>query len=163
MRCLRIISRLRRGERTGFQTCVPVSYTHLDAVVGEHVGHRQLHQSRQTGHGLGVIAEHEEGGHVGAQAAVEGHTWLLYTSGSVNYEQTAEMIDWHLSKGIQNFFVNGLGAECHELTTEEKLELLKVIYGRTQGKAKIMACSFENSIEENKKLLDCLLYTSRCV
>ena len=64
------------------------------------------------------------------------------------------MIDWHLSKGIQNFFVNGLGAECHELTTEEKLELLKVIYGRTQGKAKIMACSFENSIEENKKLLD---------
>ena len=29
--------------------------------------------------------------------------------GSVNYEQTAEMIDWHLSKGIQNFFVNGLG------------------------------------------------------
>ena len=61
--------------------------------------------------------------------------------GSVNYEQTAEMIDWHLSKGIQNFFVNGLGAECHELTTEEKLELLKVIYGRTQGKA-------------------CLLYTS---
>lgn len=74
--------------------------------------------------------------------------------GTVNYEQTEQMIDWHLSKGIRNFFINGLGAECHELCTQEKLELLKVIYGRTRGKAKIMACSFENSVEENKKLLD---------
>ena len=73
--------------------------------------------------------------------------------GSINYEQTAEMIDWHLSKGIKNFFVNGFGAECHALSTEEKLELLKVIYGRTKGRAKIMACSFENSMAQNKQLI----------
>lgn len=74
--------------------------------------------------------------------------------GSVNYEQTAQMIDWHMSKGIQNFFVNGLGAECHELACEEKLELLRVIYSRTQGKAKLMVCVFENSLQECKRMLD---------
>ena len=74
--------------------------------------------------------------------------------GSINYEMTKEMINWHMSKGVKNFFVNGLGAESQSLTTEEKIELLKVIYGETQGKAKLMVCSFENSVEENKKLLD---------
>lgn len=74
--------------------------------------------------------------------------------GSIHYKQVEEMIDWHISKGIRNFFVNGYGGECHELTTEEKLELLKVVYGRTKGKAKIMACSFENSVQMNKDLID---------
>ncbi|MEG2288073.1 MAG: dihydrodipicolinate synthase family protein [Ruthenibacterium sp.] len=74
--------------------------------------------------------------------------------GSVNYDKTAQLIDWHLSKGIKSFFINGLGAECQSLSHEEKLELLRVIYARTQGKAKIMACSFEGSVEDNKKLLD---------
>lgn len=73
--------------------------------------------------------------------------------GSINYGMTEEMIDWHLSKGIRAFFVNGFGAECHALSTDEKLELLRVIYSRTRGKAKIMACSFENSVAQNKRLL----------
>ena len=36
---------------------------HSDTVMGEHIGHRQLHQRCQTRHGLRVIAEHEERGH----------------------------------------------------------------------------------------------------
>ena len=73
---------------------------------------------------------------------------------SINYEQLEEMIAWHMSKGIKAFFVNGLAAECHALTTEEKIEILKRVYSVTQGKAKIMACSFESTVELNKELLD---------
>lgn len=72
---------------------------------------------------------------------------------TINYQQVEELIAWQMSKGMKNFFVNGLAAESQALTTEEKLKLLKTIYGVTQGKAKIMACSFENSIEMNKELL----------
>lgn len=74
--------------------------------------------------------------------------------GSINYKQVEELIAWHMSKGIQNFFVNGLGAESQALTNDEKIKLLKTIYGVTQGKAKIMACSFENTVALNKELID---------
>lgn len=73
---------------------------------------------------------------------------------SINYKQVEELIAWQMEKGVKNFFVNGLAAECQSLTNEEKIELLKVIHGVTQGKAKIMACAFENSVEQNKTLLD---------
>lgn len=73
---------------------------------------------------------------------------------SVNYEKTTEMIEWHLSVGVENFFVNGLGAECQALSNEEKVKLLETIYKVTQGKAKLMVCSFENTIVQNKQLLD---------
>lgn len=74
--------------------------------------------------------------------------------GSINYEKTKEMINWHLSVGVKAFFVNGLAAECQALTNEEKINLLKSIYEETKGKAKLMVCSFENSIVQNKELLD---------
>lgn len=74
--------------------------------------------------------------------------------GSINYKQVEELITWQMSKGIQNFFINGLAAESQALTTDEKLKLLKTIYGITQGKAKIMACAFENTVALNKELLD---------
>lgn len=74
--------------------------------------------------------------------------------GSINYRQVEELITWQMSKGIQNFFINGLAAESQALTTDEKLKLLKTIYGITQGKAKIMACAFENTVALNKELLD---------
>ena len=74
--------------------------------------------------------------------------------GSINYKQVEELIAWHMSKGIKNFFINGLAAECQSLTNDEKIKLLKTIHGVTQGKAKIMACAFENSVELNKQLLD---------
>ncbi len=74
--------------------------------------------------------------------------------GSINYKQVEELIRWQMSKGIENFFVNGLAAESQALSNDEKIRLLETIYGVTQGKAKIMACSFENTIEQNKDLLD---------
>ena len=74
--------------------------------------------------------------------------------GTINYQQVKELIEWHMSKGIENFFVNGLAAESQSLTIDEKIKLLETVYSVTQGKAKIMACSFENSVELNKELLD---------
>lgn len=73
---------------------------------------------------------------------------------SINYKQLEELIAWLMSKGIKNFFVNGFGAECQALTMDEKINILKTVYGVTQGKAKIMACSFENTVNLNKELLD---------
>ena len=72
---------------------------------------------------------------------------------SINYKQVEELIAWHMSKGIENFFINGLAAESQALSNDEKIQLLKTVYGVTQGKAKIMACSFENTIEMNKEFL----------
>ncbi|MFR6162542.1 MAG: hypothetical protein ACLUJR_05615 [Mediterraneibacter gnavus] len=43
-----------------------------------------------------------------------------------------------MAQGIENFFINGLAAECQALRVEEKMKLLKTIYGVSQGKAKIM-------------------------
>lgn len=74
--------------------------------------------------------------------------------GSINYKQVEELIKWQMSKGIENFFVNGLAAESQALTNDEKIKLLKTIYGVTQGKAKIMACAFENTVALNKELID---------
>lgn len=74
--------------------------------------------------------------------------------GSINYKQVEELIAWHMSCGIKAFFINGLGAESQALSLEEKIKLLKTIYGVTQGKAKIMACAFENTVAQNKQLLD---------
>lgn len=74
--------------------------------------------------------------------------------GTINYQQVEELITWHMSKGIKNFFVNGLAAESQALKNNEKIKLLKTVYSVTQGNAKIMACAFENTIEMNKILID---------
>lgn len=74
--------------------------------------------------------------------------------GSINYEKTKEMIEWHLSKNVKHFFVNGLAAECQSLSNDEKIKLLKTIHGVTEGKAQLMVCSFENSVQQNQELLD---------
>ncbi len=82
--------------------------------------------------------------------------------GSINYEQLEELISWLMSQGIRNFFVNGFGAECQATSTEEKIEILRHIYKMTQGKAKLMGCSFENSVAQNKALLDAYEETGMC-
>lgn len=73
---------------------------------------------------------------------------------SINYEQLKELIEWQISKGIKAFFVNGLAAECQSLTLAEKIKILKTVHEVTEGRAKIMACAFENSVDLNKELLD---------
>ena len=46
---------------------------HRDAVVGEHVDHRKLHQAGQANGGAHVVGEHQKRAAVGPQAAVQGH------------------------------------------------------------------------------------------
>ena len=64
------------------------------------------------------------------------------------------MVRWHVSCGVSAFFVNGYAGECHELTFDEKLAVLKAVYEEVHDDAKIMACSFENDIRANKSLID---------
>ena len=74
--------------------------------------------------------------------------------GQVDWEYLRDMIAWQIDCGIKTFFVNGYAGEFHALTFSEKLEVVEAVYkvAHPHG-AKIMACSFENSVELNKALL----------
>ena len=74
--------------------------------------------------------------------------------GEIDYAYLRDMVNWHVSCGITAFFVNGYAGECHELTFDEKLDVLRAVYEEVHGKAKIMACSFENDQRANKRLID---------
>lgn len=78
----------------------------------------------------------------------------FHEDGSVDYKMTGDLVDFQLSKGVNNFFVNGLGGECHELTVDEQVNCLKEVYSRTKGNAKIMACAFLHTVADNKRLID---------
>ncbi len=74
--------------------------------------------------------------------------------GEIDWQYLREMVRWHVSCGVSAFFVNGYAGECHELTFDEKLAVLKAVYEEVHDDAKIMACSFENDIRANKRLID---------
>ena len=74
--------------------------------------------------------------------------------GSIDYQMMGDLVDFQLANGVSNFFVNGLGAECHCLSNEEKMKLLEIVRERGGKEAVLMACAFENSLLENKALLD---------
>lgn len=74
--------------------------------------------------------------------------------GEIDYDYLRDMVEWHLSYGISAFFVNGYAGECHELRFDEKLEVLLAVRAQIGDRAKIMACSFENDVRANKRLID---------
>ena len=74
--------------------------------------------------------------------------------GTIDVSYLRDMINWQIGCGIRAFFVNGYAGECHELTLDEKLEVLRVVYEEARGRAKIMACSFENDVRANERLID---------
>nr|MCR4871688.1 dihydrodipicolinate synthase family protein [Atopobiaceae bacterium] len=74
--------------------------------------------------------------------------------GAIDWEYLRDMIGWQIDCGVHAFFVNGYAGECHELTFDEKLEVVEAVYEVAHPRgAKIMACSFENSVELNKALI----------
>lgn len=74
--------------------------------------------------------------------------------GSIDYGMTGDLVDFQISKGVENFFVNGLGGESHELSIDEHVAVLKEVYSRTKGQGKIMACAFQHTVRDNKSLID---------
>jgi|GEM_PF-517504 len=74
--------------------------------------------------------------------------------GAIDVSYLRDMINWQIGCGVRAFFVNGYAGECHELTFEEKFEVLRVVYEESRGRAKIMACSFENDVRANERLID---------
>ena len=74
--------------------------------------------------------------------------------GQIDWEYLHDMIEWQLSCGVQAFFVNGYAGECHELTLDEKLAVAAAVHEVAHPcGAKIMSCSFENSVQLNKTLI----------
>ena len=74
--------------------------------------------------------------------------------GQIDWEYLHDMTEWQLSCGVQAFFVNGYAGECHELTLDEKLAVVAAVHevAHPHG-AKIMSCTFENSVQLNKTLI----------
>ena len=74
--------------------------------------------------------------------------------GQIDWEYLHDMIRWQLDCGVRAFFVNGYAGECHELTLDEKLAVVAAVHevAHPLG-AKIMSCSFENSVPLNKALI----------
>ena len=58
--------------------------------------------------------------------------------GEIDWQYLREMVRWHVSCGVSAFFVNGYAGECHELTFDEKLAVLKAVYEEVHDDAKIM-------------------------
>lgn len=74
--------------------------------------------------------------------------------GEIDWEYLHDMIGWQIDCGVKAFFVNGYAGEFHELTFDEKLAVVEAVYKVAHPRgAKIMACSFENSVELNKALI----------
>ena len=74
--------------------------------------------------------------------------------GSVDHQTLAEIVDFQIKNGVRHFFVNGLGGESHELTLEERQEVLRTVSSRCQNGEKTMACVFVSTVAEGKKLMD---------
>lgn len=74
--------------------------------------------------------------------------------GQIDWDYLHDMIEWQLGCGVRAFFVNGYAGECHELALDEKLAVVAAVHevARPYG-AKIMSCSFENSVQLNKRLI----------
>ena len=78
--------------------------------------------------------------------------------GSIDYKQVEELIEWQMAQGIENFFINGLAAECQALRVEEKMnkEIAAYIKNRedeaeeqADGKAKdIMSLAMSKYAQE---------------
>ena len=82
--------------------------------------------------------------------------------GSIDYEMMGGLVDFQVASGVSNFFVNGLGAECHCLSNDEKMKLLKIVREHAGPKGMIMGCSFEESLLQNKELLKLYMDSGLC-
>lgn len=82
--------------------------------------------------------------------------------GSIDYDMMAGLVDFQADNGVTNFFVNGLGAECHCLSNDEKMKLLEIVRRQAGPDATLMACSFEGSLKQNKELLQLYMDSGLC-
>jgi len=82
--------------------------------------------------------------------------------GSIDYDMMAGLVDFQVDNGVTNFFVNGLGAECHCLSNDEKMKLLEIVRRQAGPDATLMACSFEGSLMQNKELLQLYMDSGLC-
>jgi len=82
--------------------------------------------------------------------------------GSIDYKMMGELVDFQIKNEVNNFFVNGLGAECHCLSNLEKMELLKIVREHAGKDGVIMGCSFEGSLLQNKELLKLYIDSGLC-
>lgn len=78
----------------------------------------------------------------------------FHDDGAIDFKTLADLVDFQIQNGVKHFFVNGLGGESHELTLEERRDVLKTVSSRCQNGEKTMACVFVSTVQEGKQLID---------
>ena len=72
--------------------------------------------------------------------------------GSVNYEKAADLAEWLINNGSDGLVVAGSTGEAATMSTEEKLELFRVVVNRINKRVPIVAGTGCNNTAESVKM-----------
>lgn len=75
-----------------------------------------------------------------------------FLKGQVDFESVEKLVEYQIKAGIAGFIVNGTTGESPTLTTEESLEILKVVKNKSQGRAHVIFGSGSNSTQKTIEL-----------
>lgn len=74
------------------------------------------------------------------------------TDGSVNYEKAADLAEWLINNGSDGLVVAGSTGEAATMSTEEKLELFRVVVNRINKRVPVVAGTGCNNTAESVKM-----------
>jgi 4-hydroxy-tetrahydrodipicolinate synthase len=77
-----------------------------------------------------------------------------FTSGEVDYDKYAELVDFQIEQGSHGVLVNGTTAEPSTLTTEERNRLVTVAVVTAAGRVPVVAATGSQSLAESRALTE---------
>ncbi|WP_419037750.1 4-hydroxy-tetrahydrodipicolinate synthase [Phascolarctobacterium faecium] len=72
--------------------------------------------------------------------------------GSVNYEKAADLAEWLINNGSDGLVVAGSTGEAATMSTEEKLELFRVVVNRINKRVPVIAGTGSNNTADSVKM-----------
>ncbi|MCD8361322.1 MAG: 4-hydroxy-tetrahydrodipicolinate synthase [Acidaminococcaceae bacterium] len=72
--------------------------------------------------------------------------------GSVNYEKAADLAEWLINNGSDGLAVAGSTGEAATMSTEEKLELFRVVVNRINNRVPVIAGTGSNNTADSIKM-----------
>lgn len=72
--------------------------------------------------------------------------------GSVNYEKAADLAEWLINNGSDGLVVAGSTGEAATMSTEEKLELFRVVVNRINKRVPVIAGTGSNNTTDSVKM-----------
>ncbi|MEY3182737.1 MAG: 4-hydroxy-tetrahydrodipicolinate synthase [Pseudomonadota bacterium] len=69
----------------------------------------------------------------------------MYPNGDIDTAGFADLIEWHITEGVEGFIVNGTTGESATTTPEEKVKLLNIAKQQIKGRVPLIAGTGTNS------------------